>query len=258
MISIGLISSPLPAIAWVHSAKASTTRPVTGADRRAIATARPRTSPVVFMARKVAPCVTQMASSVTAVKIPYGWSRVQNEPVYSCGSVDRQAVQQIAERHADQHRHEHAADRQRRAPAAQPGRAVPLAAVLERDAACHQRAEQHDQGQVQAGEHGRVPAGEGGEHRRPGDDQPDLVAVPQRPDRVDRRAAAGLGPADHAVQDPDPEVEAFQDEEPGPDEAISRNQNETKRHPIPLVQHRRHPGLGIDRGGRWRRSRGRE
>ena len=48
------------------------------------------------------------------------------------------------------------------------------------------------------------------------DDQPDLVAVPQRADRVDGHAPLRLGPADDPVQHPDAEVEALQDEEAGP------------------------------------------
>ena len=60
--------------------------------------------------------------------------------------------------------------------------------------------------------------GERGEHRRAGDDQPDLVAVPERADGVDRRPALGLVAADDAVQHADAEVEALEDEEAGPED----------------------------------------
>ena len=50
----------------------------------------------------------------------------------------------------------------------------------------------------------------------PRHDEPDLVAVPQRPDRADGRAPPGIVAAHDAVQHADTEVEALQDEEARP------------------------------------------
>ena len=50
-----------------------------------------------------------------------------------------------------------------------------------------------EQREVEAREQRRVPAGEGGERRAAGDEQPHLVAVPHRADRVDQhRALVGV------------------------------------------------------------------
>ena len=140
--------------------------------------------------------------------------------------VDRQPVQQVAEGHAEQQRGQQAAHRQRRIPGAPPARRAPLAAVLERHAAHDQRGQQQDEREVEPGEPGRIPAGERGEDRGSGHDQPDLVAVPQRADRVDRGPPARLVGTDRVVQHADPEVEALQDEEPGPQD---RDDDEPER-----------------------------
>ena len=60
--------------------------------------------------------------------------------------------------------------------------------------------------------------GEGGEDRRAADDQPDLVAVPDRSDGVDGDAPLDVGAADELVQRADAEVEALEDEEAGPED----------------------------------------
>ena len=130
--------------------------------------------------------------------------------------VDRQPVQQVAQSDADHERGEQAAHGQRDVPGAAPVGRVALAPVLEGHAADDERYQQQDHRQVQAREHGRVPAGESGEHGGAGHDQPDLIAVPQRSDRVDDGPAADVVPADDAVQHADAEVEALEEEEAGP------------------------------------------
>jgi hypothetical protein len=84
------------------------------------------------------------------------------------------------------------------------------------NAADDQRHQDQQQGQVEGAEHGRVPAGERRERGAARGQQPDLVAVPDRPDGVDHDPAAGLVPAEHGQQDADAEVEAFQYEVAGP------------------------------------------
>jgi hypothetical protein len=83
-------------------------------------------------------------------------------------------------------------------------------------AAADQRHQHQQQCQIQSGEHRRVPAREGREHARAGHHQPYLVAVPERPDRVQRHAHPGFGPAHDRVQRADSEVKALEHEEADP------------------------------------------
>src|SRR4029077_13884213 len=100
------------------------------------------------------------------------------------GRVDGQSVQQSGQGHADQQRGQQAADGEQHVPGAAPAGRVAFAAVLEGHTADDQGGQQQDQREIVGREHRRVPARERGEHAGPGHDQPDLVAVPQRPDRV--------------------------------------------------------------------------
>ena len=185
------------------------------------------------------------------------------------GRVDGQSVQQSGQGHADQQRGQQAARGQRHIPGAAPAGRVALAAVLKGHAADDQGGQQQDQREVVGREHGGVPARERGEHAGPGHDQPDLVAVPQRPDRVDGRPAARLVGADHAVQHADAEVEPLQDEKAGPqhgdddvperDEAAHRDLSTGRPAPA-RPRRRRCAGAGAARGStsasaagrRWR------
>ena len=93
---------------------------------------------------------------------------------------------------------------------------MPLAAVLEGDAADDQADQDHQQRQVEAGEHRGVPLRERGEGGAARGEQPHLVAVPDRPDGVDQYPAALLVLADQAQQRTDAEVETLQDQVAGP------------------------------------------
>ena len=73
---------------------------------------------------------------------------------------------------------------------------VALAPELEPDVAHDQADQDQEEREVEAGEERRVPLREGRERGAPGDDQPDLVAVPHGPDRVQHGAALGLVVAD--------------------------------------------------------------
>ncbi len=84
---IGPGTTPWLITIWVQAAKARITTAVTGAARRANAAACFRISPVVFRARNVEPCSTQMATRVSPTNTPNGVSRSQNEPVYSCDEL---------------------------------------------------------------------------------------------------------------------------------------------------------------------------
>ena len=95
---------------------------------------------------------------------------------------------------------------------------VDLAAELDRDHTHDQREQNHQQREEEAGEQRRVPLRERGEHRTGRGDQPHLVAVPHRSDRVDQHPAAGVGDlgvataAEDRQQHPHTEVEALEHE----------------------------------------------
>ena len=123
-----------------------------------------------------------------------------------------------------------------------------LAPVLERHAPRDQRGEHQQQRQVEGREHRRVPVREGRERARAGHDQPHLVPVPERADRVDRHAPLGLRPADDRVQHADAEIESLEHEEPDPQDRQQDEPERVKRHQRPLVGQRRDRGAP---GSRW-------
>ena len=102
-------------------------------------------------------------------------------------------------------------------PAGPPRGRVPLAAVLEGDAAQDEADQDEEQREVHAAEHRRVPEREGREGRAAGDEQPHLVAVPHGRDRVDHHAATQVVLADDRQQHADAEVEAVEDEVADPE-----------------------------------------
>ncbi len=103
-------------------------------------------------------------------------------------------------------------------PRVAPRAVLDLAAVLERHAADDQGHEHEQQGEVEGGEPGRVPVGEGGE-----DAAPATISHTSLPSQngpivlmATRRSSVGL--ADEHVQHADAEVEALEDEEPDPED----------------------------------------
>ena len=133
--------------------------------------------------------------------------------------VDRHAVEQVRERDTPDQGGAEAADRVRPGPDAEPARVLVPLAPLEREHADDQEHEQQQQGDVEAGEHRRVPGREGREHRAAGDHEPDLVAVPDGADRAEHRAALLLVARQERQQQPDAEVEALEHEVGGEEEA---------------------------------------
>ena len=215
-ISTGLGQKPLPAMMWVQTAQPMTISATAGPDRAADP-GRPVGDVAGGLQREEGRAVQdadrhQGDAGVDAV----GLEQVPERPGVVLALVDRQPGQQVTQGDADQQRDEQAAAGEQAVPHPPPGRAVALAAELEGGAAGHQRRQQQHQRQVEGGEPGGVPAGEGGEDGGAGHDQPHLVAVPQRPDRVDHRAPPGLVAADDPVQHADAQVEPLQHEEAGP------------------------------------------
>ena len=113
--------------------------------------------------------------------------------------------------------------------ALQPGLSA-LLAPLEREHAHDQEREDEEEGEVEAREHRRVPDREGGERRPARDHEPDLVAVPERPDRLEHRAAVRLAPAEDGQQHADAEVEALEHEVAGPEEGEQAEPEDLERH----------------------------
>ena len=117
---------------------------------------------------------------------PVRGEQIKEGPGVVAVGVDGQTGEQVAQADAEQQRCESGTDGEGPAPGTAPSGSVELASELEGDPADDQRGEQQPQRQVERREPGRVPGREGREHRCPGDHQPDLVAVPHRPDGVDR------------------------------------------------------------------------
>src|SRR5262249_49415235 len=89
---------------------------------------------------------------------------------------------------------------------------------LERDDADHEEEEDEEQGEVEPGEHRRVPGGEGSEGRAAGDDEPDFVAVPDGPDRLEHGVALALLAGEEREQHADAEVQSLEQEVAAPED----------------------------------------
>ena len=111
-----------------------------------------------------------------------------------------------------------APERVRRQPETAPPGAVALRAPLERDDTDDQEEQEQQEREVEAREHRRVPGRERRERRPGGDDEPDLVPVPDGPDRLEHRPALGFVPGDERQQHADAEVEALEEEVAAPED----------------------------------------
>ncbi len=131
--------------------------------------------------------------------------------------VEAQALDEVCEPDAEHECRQERADARRPVEGATPLRLGTLGPVLEGDAAQDQTDQHEEQRQVQRGEQRRVPAWERGEGGAAGGEQPHLVAVPHRADRVDDHPASllvvfhGLA-AEEGDQHGDAVVEALQEE----------------------------------------------
>ena len=95
-------------------------------------------------------------------------------------------------------------------------------------------AEQHEhQREVERREPGGVPDGKAAKIAAPADDEPHLVAVPERPDRVDGDPPLGVGLADEHVQGADAEVEPLEHEEAGPEDGDDDEPDDLQSHDRP-------------------------
>ena len=149
--------------------------------------------------------------------------------------VDRHAVDHVRERDAPEERGHGARDGEDRVPAAAPLLLRAFVAVLDRDAADDEADEHEEEGEIEAREERRVPAGERRERRAAGDEQPHLVAVPDRADRADERPALADVTADEGQEHADAEVEPLQDEVARPEHD---DEEEPERLQVPVAVRR--------------------
>jgi hypothetical protein len=132
--------------------------------------------------------------------------------------VDRHAVDQVREPNAPDERDPGAPECIRPKPRGAPTRALALTAPLERDHADDQEEQEQQEREVEAREHRRVPGRERRECRCAGDDEPDFVPVPDRPNRFEHRAALGFVPRNERKQHADAEVKALEQEVAAPED----------------------------------------
>ena len=147
---------------------------------------------------------------------------------------DLRAADDVAERDPEEKCRKHRADNDRAVPVRTPLRTVVLASILEGDTSQDERQEDEEQGEVEAAEHRCVPERECGEGRAACNEQPDLVAVPHRADRVDEDPAPQVVGADHRQEHADAEVEAVEDEVADPQDGDEREPDGHEIHDVPL------------------------
>src|SRR5262249_38944163 len=140
---------------------------------------------------------------VAAEEVPEG-------PGIVAGRVERNPVQQVREPDAPDERDAGAANGVRPEPHAPPTCPLPFSSPLERDDADDEEEEEKQECEVEPGEHRSIPSRERRERRAPGDDEPDLVSVPDRADRLEHDATFALVSGNEREEHADAEVEAFE------------------------------------------------
>ena len=149
--------------------------------------------------------------------------------------VDRDAVDEAREPDSPQQRRPEAGDRVHPRPRCSPPRRLALRPPLERHDPDDEEEENEQEREVEAGEHRRVPGRERREGGAARDDEPDLVAVPYRPDRAERDRPLLVVLRHERQQHADAEVEALEQEVPRPEH---RDEDEPERLAGPSVAHR--------------------
>ena len=234
----------------VQTRKPAPTTAAAGARRDAARRARSRSSPSVRSVRNTAPWSAKRRQTATPARTEYTLNRSPKSPakVWSeaIGTPWRRLASAMPQRNGaptDPIVFSQAQNAFQRGDSA-------LLAPLEREHAHDQEREDEEEGEVEAREHRRVPDREGGERRAAGDHEPDLVPVPDRPDRLEHRRAVALAPAEDGQEHADAEVEALEHEVARPEEREQAEPEDLERHlstpaPAPAPPPRlRRPGLG--------------
>ena len=167
-----------------------------------------------------------------------GMEEVPERPGEVAVRVERDAVEEVREPDSPDQRCAEASERVGAKPGGPPARARALPTPFERDDADDQEEEDEQEREVEAREHRRVPAGEGRERRSADDDEPDLVAVPDRADRLEHRLPLALVSGEERQQHADAEVEALEHE-------VARPEDGDHGEPEDLEVHAQYPGAGV-------------
>jgi hypothetical protein len=147
--------------------------------------------------------------------------------------VERDAPNEVRQRNPPDERRADAPDHVRAEPGRTPAWVVALAPPLERHHAQDQEHEHEQKREIEAREHRPVPGGKRCKGRAGCDDEPDLVPVPDRPDRLEHHMAIPFVPADERQQNPDAEVEALEHEVPDPEEGDYEEPEDLEIHQKP-------------------------
>ena len=126
--------------------------------------------------------------------------------------AERHAADDVAQRDAEHQRQRRGRETEHDVTRAAPQRVVELVPELEAEPAADQQPEHDDQPEVEAAERAGVRLRERHEQHAAAGEQPDLVAVPDRPDRRRRLLALLLVARQEEVQRADAEVEAVEDD----------------------------------------------
>src|SRR5258707_15083425 len=119
------------------------------------------------------------------------------------------ALQQIAERHPEYHTRHQPAREQGVVPEGPPARIGNLVAEPEPDRTKDERSKNEKHGDVEARERGGIDRRPCREHRATTEDQPDLIAVPERSNRIDRNASLDVSTSDVGQQHRNSQIETM-------------------------------------------------
>ena len=148
-----------------------------------------------------------------AERIQQAEERARVDRTHRFVDVERNALQQVAEGDAADHRRDGGAEEQEPVPRRAPLRGGHLGAEVEGDGTEDEGHQQDEHRPVEAGERRSVHHRPSGEHGPAAGDEPDLVAVPVRSDGVDHHAALVVVLAEERQERADAHVVAVHDGE---------------------------------------------
>lgn len=130
------------------------------------------------------------------------------ERAHAVVEMERYPQQHVADRHAHDQRRNETTDEQHPVPIAAPARAHQFAAELEADRAQDQREQDQEHRQIKPGEAHCIQRWERGKDRAAAQDQPHLVAFPDRADGIVHQPAFGIVVGDERQQRAHAQIEA--------------------------------------------------
>ncbi len=125
--------------------------------------------------------------------------------------MKRYALQRVADRDAEDQRRNEPADEQCPVPRRPPAGILDLVAELEPDRPQDQRYQNQEHGDVEARKRGGIERRPGGERGAAAENEPHLIAFPNRIHAVDQRPPFGVGAGDQRQQHGDTQVDAVDD-----------------------------------------------